>query len=187
VLFSGSETNSTGNYANITGISGLGLTWTKRSSQQQSVTSQQTEIWYAINSGTSATGTVTVTYSTTFDDQAMIITSWSGCNLTNPWSASTPAFDSSSGTGTPTLSLTTTAPYTTGIAVWGTPNQLNGGAGNWVGWNLVTNVQNSGGAFFQYMGVSYKQFSTNQTALSVTTTNTISIYTANGDALVSAQ
>jgi len=76
---------------NITSINGLGLTWSLRKKylDPDSNCGQQSEIWYAINNtGNSVSGTITIIYDSNFDDQATIISSWSGCNLSSPWTSS---------------------------------------------------------------------------------------------------
>lgn len=183
VIAAGCET-ATATFSSITGISGLGLTWALRSKSTQtgSTVGQQSEIWYAVNSGGSASGTITLSYSSTFDDQALVVSSWSGCNLASPWDTSVVA---NSGSSTnPTISLTTTKKYTTGIAFWATINQND--AGTWTGWTNIAQPKNTGGTWFQYANLSYRQFSATQSSVTVTTPSFANQWTAHGDALVAA-
>lgn len=75
----------------ITSMTGGGLTWTRKSSKSQDSSHetglyQTTEVWYAINqTGSAIEDTVTINYSSQFDDQATIISNWSGVNLTTPF------------------------------------------------------------------------------------------------------
>jgi len=78
----------------ITGISGGGLVWTRKSSKSHYSSHeasnagvyQTSEIWYAVNnSGNTIQDNVQITYENQFDDQAAIISTWSGVNLTSPW------------------------------------------------------------------------------------------------------
>lgn len=183
VIAAGCET-ATASFSSITGVSGLGLTWALRSKSTctTGVVGQQSEIWYAVNSGGSASGTIILSYASTFDDQALIVSSWSGCNLASPWDTSVVAYGGS--TTNPTISLTTTKKYTTGIAFWGTPNQND--AGTWTGWTNIAQPKNSAANWFQYANLSYKQFSSIQSNVTVTTPSAANQWTAHGDALVAA-
>jgi len=83
---------------NITSINGLGLTWSlrKKYTDPNSTCGQQSEIWYAVNNtGDQVSGTITIIYNTDFDDQATIVTSWLGCNLSSPWTSSNPSTSNS--------------------------------------------------------------------------------------------
>ena len=91
VLMSGAELYGQ-EIVSITGS--LGLTWVKRSAytvesnpdQDTYPVTETQEIWYAINNtGNNVYGSVVIEYASEFDDQAAIITTWSGVNLTTPF------------------------------------------------------------------------------------------------------
>jgi hypothetical protein len=95
VISAGVESGgSSGVPRNITSINGLGLTWSLRKKylDPNSNVGQQSEIWYAANNtGNAKNGTITIIYDNNFDDQATIITSWLGCNLSSPWTSTNPS------------------------------------------------------------------------------------------------
>jgi len=77
--------------SNISSISGGGLTWQIRAQyvDSESPQLQQAEIWWAHNTtGSAVTDNITLNYSETFDDESAIITTWSGCRSSNPWTSS---------------------------------------------------------------------------------------------------
>ena len=94
VLASGSETNRNGQTVSITSITGMnGIQWTRRALfiDNKSTCGQLAEIWYAVNNSASPINdSITVNYSGNFDDQGMIVTSWSNVNLTGIWTSGGP-------------------------------------------------------------------------------------------------
>ena len=47
---------------------------------------QTVEVWYALNqTGSGLEDYVNITYESVFDDQATVVSTWSGVDLTNPW------------------------------------------------------------------------------------------------------
>lgn len=90
VLMSGTESPG----ALITSIDSTnGITWVKRSSITAPGTNaggdQSAEVWYAINNTSSGVNTaVTVHYDNSFDDQAMVISTWMNVDLSDPWDGS---------------------------------------------------------------------------------------------------
>lgn len=100
VVASGVENNQ-GNVSTITGITGGGLTWTRRSQYVDPLSGvhQKAEIWFAVNNNPSAfEDTIVVTFDNQFDDQATIISSWSNCVLNNPWTTSGASYSNSNTT-----------------------------------------------------------------------------------------
>ena len=70
-----------------------GLTWNRRSSKSHIPSSNNTvsdhqtlEIWYAVNdTGSDITEQININYSSQFDDQAVVITTWSNVDPVTPW------------------------------------------------------------------------------------------------------
>jgi len=177
VVFSGVEQTSTVTL-NVNSISGLGLTWTKHYASGMKpgynigVGSQQQEIWYAINNTTnSISDTITVNYSTTFDDQAMVIASFSGCDLSNPWLSGGDATAAGT-TGTPTVTLPAINKANT-LALAFTGTNYNIGPNNYTsGWTNLNAITNGGADYWEYIAVSYKTFTTSQAAQSISAIST---------------
>lgn len=75
----------------ITSMTIPGLTFYRKSSKSQlssfSNTDYQTlEVWYAINNtGSDINDSVTVTYTSSYDDQALVAATYSGVDLNAPW------------------------------------------------------------------------------------------------------
>ena len=89
ILIAGTEAPG----AKITSINDTGgLTWYKRSDITAPGThsaDQSAEVWYAINNtGSFVNTTITVNYDNSFDDQAMIVSTWMGVDLADPWDGS---------------------------------------------------------------------------------------------------
>ena len=93
VVASGAESGPGAPFTpNIISVTGMGLTWTRRAQyyDPNSDCGQTAELWYAVNTTSNPlTDTITITFDTTIDDQATVISSYSGCNLTNPWAGAT--------------------------------------------------------------------------------------------------
>ena len=172
VLFSGVE-QTTAVTLNVSSISGLGLTWTKQyaSGMQAGHSggngSQQQEIWYAINNTANPiTDTITVTYSQTFDDQAMIIASFSGCDLSNPWLSGGGA-TASGASGIPTVTLPAINKANT-LALSFTGSNNNNGVNNYTsGWTNLNTKLNAGATYWENIAVSYKSFASTQSAQTI--------------------
>ena len=91
VLTTGMESNTGQSARYVTSVTGGGLTWTlrKRYADLNSNCGQSSEIWYAINTtGNAIEDNVTVTYNDNFDDETVMVTSWAGVNLSQPWTSS---------------------------------------------------------------------------------------------------
>lgn len=91
VVTIGTESSTNNAPRNVTSVTGGGLTWHLRKKYRDlnSNCGQASEIWYAINNtGNVIEDNVTVIYDTNFDDDAIMVTSWAGCNLSNPWTSS---------------------------------------------------------------------------------------------------
>lgn len=79
------------NGGQITSVTGGGLTWVRKSSKSQTSSwesgkYQTVEVWYALNqTGSGLEDYVNITYESVFDDQATVVSTWSGVDLTNPW------------------------------------------------------------------------------------------------------
>ena len=181
VVASGNETsNSTP--ALITGITGMGLTWTKRSeyTDSSSNVSQRSEMWYAINNSNSAiTDTITITFDNNVDDQSTIVSSFSGCNLDSPWTASGSSYSNTKNGVHYTITLNVSESNTTGLVFAAIPNygNNNGGYNNdgsipgyVTGWTAVDYSDNGAGEYWEFVNLSYKQFSESQSNLVLTAT-----------------
>ncbi len=70
----------------VTGVSGLGLPWTKVARQCGSRSQTAVEVWYALGSP-SGNGNVTVTLSSTAAGISLSVSRWSGVDVTDPFGA----------------------------------------------------------------------------------------------------
>lgn len=165
--------------AKIQAISGFGLTWHKRSeyTDPDSPIHQRSEIWYAVNdSNETLLDIISVIFDNTVDDQTTIVTSYSGCNLTGPWTASGPSYSNSKNGIHATVTMNVSEPNTTGVVFFAIPNYGNNGGeyledatipGYATGWTDGAYAINGSGEFWQRSNLSYKQFATSQTNLPV--------------------
>lgn len=76
----------------ISGVSGGGLTWRRRSmtsavNVSTSVGAQALELWWAVAASALTAQTITATCSATFDDATIVVFGVHGCNTANPWDA----------------------------------------------------------------------------------------------------
>ena len=131
VMIVDTETASPGVYRTVTGISGGGLTWYNRSSQQwngSTSLSRRREIWWAIAASPLSAVTFTATMSGGTDTYATIGFAVSGANTASPWdtNGSLPAnvTDQTGSSTTPTVTgLSTSDPVESFIfAVWSNSN-----------------------------------------------------------------
>ena len=174
VLASGSET-ADATPALITDITGMGLTWFQRSSytDPDSPCGQTAEIWYAINNtGSTISGTITITFDNVVDDQSTVISYYKNCNLTTPWTSSGPSYSNSKNGVNATVTMNIAESNTIGIVFFAIPNYGNyTGVGSVPGyaqgWKNVNYIQNDGASFWEYVNMSYREFSTSQTNLVV--------------------
>ena len=161
----------------ITTVTGLGLTWTRRTFYQNQLgtkggqanpAGQRLEVWYAVNNTASPiTNTVTVNYDVTFDDQAMTVVTYSGVNTSFPWDSSGPYSTALVGpdpsvtiSSIPANSLALLASFASVGSIFATP----------AGWTENGRVQNSNGTNWAFTTTWSKSFTSSQSSLLVTAT-----------------
>jgi hypothetical protein len=177
VVASGAETANNSPPASITGVTGMGLTWTRRSIYLDSGSNaaQQAEIWYAVNSSTQIlTDTITINFDNAVDDQSTIVTTFLGCNLITPWSSSGPFYSNNlNNNSSATITMSIAEPNSAGIVFFGTPwpNPGNPDGSHDVGfavnWTSVDRADNGGAVNWEYDTLSIRQFVSPQTNLVV--------------------
>ena len=179
VIASGAETSTTTNtVSSIVSIVGLGLMWTRRAQYLDPASSnnQQAEVWYAINSsGNPITDNIVITFDNPVDDQGTVVSSYVGCNLDTPWTASGPFYSNSTdpSTNSATITMSIAEPHSAGIVFFGVPwywENADGsfGTGFAVNWSNVAEADNGGAVLWEYDELSYRQFTLPQTDLVVT-------------------
>lgn len=167
----------------ISSISYGGLTFTKRTAQtfagHLGTSNQTLEIWYAINNSASAisgASALSIFYNNTFDDQAVVVASVSGCYMTAPWSTVGPYvnYQLNSTATQATNTYSTSLPNSLAIEFHGTndPNAL--GYVTTSGWSGVNSIQNPGATYWEYVFLSSRGFTSQQTNLTTTTSGTAS-------------
>jgi hypothetical protein len=171
VVASGSET-ADATPALITDITGMELTWIQRAvyTDPDSDCGQTAEIWYAINNtGSTISGTITITFDNIVDDQSTVISYYKNCNLTTPWTSSGPSYSNSLNGVNATVTMNIAESNTIGIVFFAIPNTGNNGPtqrpGYAQGWKNVNFIQNSGAVNWEFVNMSYRRFSTPQTNL----------------------
>lgn len=200
VVASGSETIGL-TPALITGITGMGLTWTQRAvyTDPSSNCGQTAEIWYAINNDSvTITDTITITFDSNVDDQSTVISYYKNCNLTTPWTSSGPSYSNSKNGVNATVTMNIAESNTTGIVFFAIPNFGNDNVGTQnpgyaQGWKNVNYIENGYASNWEYVNMSYREFSTPQTNLVVNSSGDLTWLgssavglTTIADALVSA-
>jgi len=161
----------------ISSISYGGLTFTKRTAQtfagHLGTSNQTLEIWYAINNSASSisAATLAITYNATFDDQAVVVASVSGCYMPAPWSTVGPYVNYQlNGAATQaTNTYSTNAANSLAIEFHGTndPNALAYVTSS--GWSGVNTVQNNGASYWEFVYLSSQGFTSQQTNSTTTT------------------
>lgn len=159
----------------ITGVSGGGLTWTKRKAVTAGASnSTSIELWWALAPTALSAVAITATYASNFDDAAMVAFGVNGCNTAQPWdlNASVPAAYASSSTSAPTWTISTNNPDNFLVIGWGAQW---GGTSTAVptGFTNLANVTNSGGASFCAIGSAYESVSSKQSSQTITWGGTI--------------
>lgn len=163
VLISGSETNSSG-AASIVQVTSNSFTWTKRTSYTDPADprGQTSEIWYTVNNtGSTITETVAVEYDQAIDDNTLSVTTWTGCNLTTPWTSQAPYtsnyFDPVTGLAEATIIIPES--NTVSIIAAGSSSSTPAGMAPLVdGWQAVDQIYNSGATNWEYTNSSYQAF-----------------------------
>lgn len=163
------EVGTTG-AAITTGVSGGGLTWTKRKSVINTTLAYAlTEVWSAPVPSIVAGATITVTTSGTMDDMALVIAAFSGCSAQIFDSdASLPAGPVTTGTSTIPITINTTQTDDMVLGILGT-NASNVGAVSVDGGALFTQlakVSNTGGTHFAGLVVQWNTYTSPQSGLS---------------------
>ena len=161
----------------ITTVTGLGLTWTRRTFYQNQLgnrvgqgipAGQRLEVWYAVNNTASPiTNTVTVNYDVTFDDQAMTVVTYSGVNTSFPWDSGGPY---STGLVGPDPSVTISSIPANSLALVASFLSVGVFLTTPSGWTENGRVQNSSGTNWAFVTTWSKSFTSSQSSLLVTAT-----------------
>ena len=188
VVFITTETDASDTTVGISSVTGLGLTWSQHFSSgvRKSYGAalygyntppgcQKSEIWYAVNSSASpVSGTVSINQPGYFDAATVIVATFVGCNLTNPWLAGGDAVAfAADPDGGIWDEITMTLPA---ISV---PNALalalTGGStgyddfGYTMGWTGIDNVVCDASMYYSRTAVAYQTFATTQGAQTIST------------------
>jgi hypothetical protein len=163
VLISGCETDDNG-AAYIDQVTSPGLSWIYRVRYDDPDDSrgQTSEIWYAINNtGSTISNTITVDYLQQIDDCTLSVTTWTGCNLTTPWTSQTPYtsnyFDPVTGLAEATIIIPES--NTVSIIAAGSSSATPAGMAPLVdGWQAVDQIYNGGATNWEYTNSSYQAF-----------------------------
>src|ERR1700676_3180566 len=183
VVFTHAEAvNAQGAHPTVSGISGGGLSWAKRSAANLDNGGfgnayNRCECWWAYASGTLSGVTITATWTgVTIDDMSIVafgVTGFTGTNYkTNPWdaNASLPAINSASTTTTPTVSgVSTNNAAVMVLDLVATAGGGNINAGNIAGSaaTSVTLANNGGGTNNSGVGALESVFSSAQSSITV--------------------
>ena len=163
-------------------IKEFGLTFTKRTGQtfagHLGTSNQTLEIWYAINNSASAisAATLSIFYNNTFDDQAVIVASVSGCYMTAPWSTVGPYvnYQLNSTATQATNTYSTSFANSLAIEFHGTNDPYALGYVTTSGWSGVNFIQNGGATYWEYVFLSSRGLTSLQTNSTTTTSGTAS-------------
>ena len=166
----------------ISSISYGGLTFTKRTGQtfagHLGTSNQTLEIWYAINNSASAisAATLSIFYNNTFDDQAVIVASVSGCYMTAPWSTVGPYvnYQLNSTATQATNTYSTSFANSLAIEFHGTNDPYALGYVTTSGWSGVNFIQNGGATYWEYVFLSSRGLTSLQTNSTTTTSGAVS-------------
>ena len=170
VALSYTENNSAAAAA-ITGISGGGLTWTRRIRSNSSASGSM-EIWYAPVTGTLGVTTVTVTYASAVDNAAVLLMAITGCDASR-WDASGTLAARVSNTGglaswSASLSgVSTSQARDMVLAMIGTASNTATTRTVPTGFSLVDQVSANVGIRFGNLGVAIQTRSTTQTSATI--------------------
>jgi hypothetical protein len=178
VLLSGTEQPTSSPPIPPTSVSGLGLTWVSKYNVTAPAADagtgiQSLAVWYAINnSASTATGTVTANYPVNFDNAAVLVCSFSGCNLSNPWSTAAPASgvpgDSFSVANIPVSTIPEAG--TTAIVCYASNEDYQLGTVN--GYTEIRSLFNDGltTSYYEQLTAAYQKFTAPQSATTVYST-----------------
>lgn len=159
IVLTGSETNSYGNYANVTGINVSGTALTKRKQQTVVDYGQSVEMWYGIIPS-AGTWSANILFDRSFDDQSTVILTFTNINTSSPFYYASSVSGSSSGS-IPSLTFPAVSSTngTFAFSFWGTPNPQ--ALGLYTTWNDIALVrQNNAAIRWEWVYCSGKRFAT---------------------------
>jgi hypothetical protein len=176
------ETDSSNTSVGATSVTGLGKTWTKKydSGVLPSVSlvygsgtgCQKVQIYFAINNSASSVSGVITVNQVDFDAAGVVVASFGGCNLTNPWLAS--GYIITAETAGDFISPSMTLPAipvgnTLALSVWGGGDGYVTTTGNTLGWTELAALGIYGANYGIGLTVCYNQYQTSQSAQDITT------------------
>lgn len=153
----------------ISGVSGGGLTWAKRTQATGFAASgfnaaQSLELWWALAPSPLAAVTITATMSGAYDDAAILVFGVAGCNTTAPWdaNASLAARLSFFGATVPTFNGISTT-QANDFLIFGFGSGASQGIGTVpTGFTQIGATINGGGARWASIGAAYRNVTSAQ-------------------------
>lgn len=186
------STISSGTYSTVSSVADSvgGLTWRRRGGVKTSKFGNL-EVWWAYAPSALSSDGVTATLSTaTYDDAAIIVATFAGCNTSAPFdsNASLPAFTTATSGTAPSTTVSTTSPDDLLIAAAFSNNSSAGISTPPSGFTLIGTVRNSTGTYYAVGGAADKSVSATQAGITVAwgaalTTNGTDTYPMYVDAL----
>jgi hypothetical protein len=158
------RTTAQGSPANVTNVSGGGLTWHMQN-QLQYVNNQDLELWWAAATSPLTAQTITATFSVAIDDASIQLIAVNGCgNLATPWDnfpGGWPATQNSAGSATPSKSISTATANTMLFGFFGSGSNNNSTPGP--GFTGLYTTTNGGGTNWSFTRSQYQVFTATQT------------------------
>ena len=152
----------------ITGVTGGGLTWNKRTQGTcfygtgtgGPFPAQSLELWWAVAPSALSAVTITATGNANWDDAAILAFGVSGCNTTNPWDANASLAARTFHNATPAIptfaNISTTEANDFLIFGFGTNGNMSAIGTLPTGFTQIGFKQNGGGSLFASVGAAYK-------------------------------
>jgi len=163
----------------VTGVSGGGLTWNKRTQATVFTGSgtplgaydpQTLELWWALAPSALAAVPITATFTAASDDAAILVFGVSGCNTTTPWDsdASLAARKVNFGGIAPSFANISTA-QANDFLIFGFGSNTSQGMGTLpTGFTTIGSTVNGGGSRYASIGACYRGVTATQTAQTFT-------------------
>jgi hypothetical protein len=148
VLMVASESDINGTSRTVTGVTGLGVTWTRRSQNQfPAQEGQMIEVWYADIAG-AVSGTITVTLNGTYDDATVMATLVSSATGSVTWDDHSSLPATVQGVGTAVVSTHSALPLVMAFAGNRGPYTVGSPTPSWLA--LLGSVTNAGAVLYEY-------------------------------------
>lgn len=165
------STISSGTYSTVSSVADSvgGLTWRRRGGIKTTKFGNL-EVWYAYAPSALTSDGVTATLSTaTYDDAAIIVATFAGCNASAPFdgNASLPAFTTAASAAVPSTTVSTSSPDDLLIAAAFSNNSSAGISTPPSGFTLIGTVSNSVGTYYAVGGAADKSVSAVQSGITV--------------------